>query len=124
MPDKFGSLYDAWSEFGKDEVVKLILSENNTLLQSLTKNLNNMPELKALIRSIVMEDLRIGYNAQVDEIINLEMYVLIKNRNHSVCVANRIFGIKLYNLFASEERAGSKAGVYRGQNNMRGYALL
>ena len=80
VPEKFGALSEAWSEFGIDEAVKLILSENNTLFQSLTKNLNNMPELKATIRSILMEGARIGYNAQQDEIVRLEMYGLIKKQ--------------------------------------------
>ena len=50
-----------------------------------------MPELRASIRSILMEGARIGYNAQQDEIVRLEMYGLIKNKNDTVCVANRIF---------------------------------
>ena len=44
-------LSDAWTGRGIDEAVKLLLAENNTLFQSLTKNLNNYPELKAAIRT-------------------------------------------------------------------------
>ena len=130
VPEKFGALSEAWSEFGIDEAVKLILSENNTLFQSLTKNLNNMLELKASIRSILMEGARIGYNAQQDEIVRLEMYGLIKNKNDTVCVANRIFETMLYNLFLSDEELKSnvfsRAGdlgrnqfVVDGRLNMR-----
>ena len=49
------SLSDAWTRAGLDEAVKLILAENNTLFQSLTTRLNNYPDLKASLRSILME---------------------------------------------------------------------
>ena len=68
-----------------------------------------MPELRASIRSILMEGARIGYNAQQDEIVRLEMYGLIKNKNDTVCVANRIFETMLYNLFLSDEELKSNA---------------
>ena len=48
-------LKEAWTNRGIDEAVKLILAENNTLFQSLTKNLEYYPDLKASIRSILME---------------------------------------------------------------------
>ena len=103
-----------WSRTGFDEAVKLLLTENNTLFQSLTKNLNNYPELKAAVRSILMEGTKISYNAQQDEIVQMQMYGLIRNDHNTVRVANRIFEMMLYNLFLSEEELKnnvfSKAG--------------
>ncbi|MBQ1311132.1 MAG: 9-O-acetyl-N-acetylneuraminate esterase, partial [Blautia sp.] len=90
-------------ERGIDEAVKLILSESNTLFQSLTKILNNYPELKKAIRSILMEGTKLTYNAQQDAIVQLEMYGLIRYDHNTVRVANRIFETMLYNLFLSEE---------------------
>ena len=120
----------AWTRAGMDEAVKMILAENNTLFQSLTKNLNQYPELKAAIRSILMEGTKIAYNAQQDEIVQLQMYGLIRNDHNTVRVANRIFETMLYNLFLSEEelknnvfsRAGDLARnqfVTDGKLNMR-----
>ena len=93
----------AWSGTGFEEAIKLLLAENNTLFQSLTKNLNNCPELKSAIRSILMEGLRIPYSPDQQEIAQLEMYGLIVNDHNTVRVANRIFETRLYNLFLSEE---------------------
>lgn len=93
----------AWSGIGFDEAIKLLLAENNTLFQSLTKNLNNCPELKTAIRSILMEGTKLAYNAQQDEILRMQMYGLIRNDHNTVRVANRIFETMLYNLFLSEE---------------------
>ncbi len=97
------SLTEAWTGRGMDEAVKLLLSENNTLFQSLTKNLNNYPELKAAIRSILMEGSKLTYNAQQDAIVQMQMYGLIRNDHNTVRVANRIFETMLYNLFLSDE---------------------
>ncbi len=100
---RFESMSKAWTSIGIDEAVKLILSENNTLFQSLTKNLNNQPQLKASIRSMLMEGTKITWNAQQDAIVQLQMYGLIRNDHNTVKVANRIFETMLYNLFLSDE---------------------
>ena len=125
---KFGA--DTWSRIGFDEAIKLLLAENNTLFQSLTKNLNNYPELKAAIRSILMEGIRIPYSPDQEAIALLQMYGLIRNDHNTVRVANRIFETRLYNLFLSDEelkdnvftRAGDLAKnqfVTNGKLNMR-----
>lgn len=123
-------LSNAWTSAGIDEAVKLILNENNTLFQSLTKTLNNYPELKASIRSILMEGTRLSYNVQQDAIVQMQMYGLIRNENGAVRIANRIFETMLYNLFLSDEelksnvfyREGDRAGnifVEDGELNVR-----
>ena len=124
------SLTEAWTNRGIDEAVKLLLAENNTLFQSLTKNLNNYPELKAAIRSILMEGTKLTWNPDQDEIVQMQMYGLIRNDHNTVRVANRIFETRLYNLFLSEEemknnvfsREGELAKnifIEDGQLNMR-----
>ena len=121
---------EAWTGYGVDEAVKLILSESNTLFDSLTKNLNNLPELKASIRSILMEGTRLTWNPDQSDIVKMQMYGLIRNDHNTVRVANRIFETRLYNLFLSEEemrnnvfsREGSLAinrFVEEGRLNMR-----
>ncbi|MBQ1924417.1 MAG: AAA-like domain-containing protein [Lachnospiraceae bacterium] len=102
-------LKDAWTSAGFDEAVKLLLAENNTLFQSLTKNLNNLPELKASIRSILMEGTRLTWNGQQDAISIMQMYGLIRNEHNTVKIANRIFETLLYNLFLSDEEFKNNA---------------
>ena len=97
------SLSEAWTERGIDEAVKLILAENNTLFQSLTKNLNNYPELKAAIRSILMEGTKLTWNPDQKDIVQMQMYGLIRNEHNTVRIANRIFETRLYDLFLSDE---------------------
>ena len=97
------SLSDAWTESGIDEAVKLLLAENNTLFQTLTKNLNNYPYLKASIRGILMEGTRLTWNPDQEDIVQMQMYGLIRNDHNTVRIANRIFETRLYNLFLSDE---------------------
>lgn len=97
------ALANAWTRHGIDEAVKLILAENNTLFQSITAKLTNYPELRASIRSILMEGTKLTYNPDQEDISQLEMYGLIRNDHNTVRVANRIFETRLYNLFLSDE---------------------
>lgn len=64
--------------------------------------------------AILMEGTKISYNAQQDEIVQMQMYGLTRNDHNTVRVANRIFEMMLYNLFLSEEELKnnvfSKAG--------------
>ena len=106
---------DAWTNKGIDEAVKLILEERNTLFDSLTKKLNNLPELKASIRSILMEGKKLTWNPDNSEIVLMEMYGLIRNDHNTVRIANRIFETRLYNLFLSDEELKSNAFCREGE---------
>lgn len=93
----------AWSKTGFTEAIKMLLSERNTLFQTLTKNLSNYPELKASIRSVLMEGANITYNSDQEDIAQMEMYGMIKNDHNRVRIANCFFETRLYQLFTSEE---------------------
>lgn len=93
---------EAWSRDGINAAIRLLLAENNTLFQTLTKNLKNFPQLRNALRSILMEGTKLAYNAQQDSIAQMEMYGLIKNDHNTVRVANIIFETMLYNLFLSD----------------------
>ena len=93
----------AWTRNGFDEAIKLILAENNTLFQSLTKNLNNYPDLRSSIRSILMNGTKLTWNPDQNDIVQMQMYGFIRNDNNAVRIDNRIFETRLYNLFLSDE---------------------
>ena len=109
------TLPETWTNRGLDEAVKLILAENNTLFQSLTKNLNNYPELKASIRSILMEGTKLTWNPDQEDIAQMQMYGLIRNDHNTVRVANRIFETMLYNLILSDEELKSNVFSREGE---------
>ncbi len=109
------TLSEAWTRNGMDEAVKLILAENNTLFQSITKNLNNFPELKASIRSILMEGAKMTWSPDQKDVAQMQMYGLIRNDHNTVKIANRIFETRLYNLFLSDEELKQNVFAREGQ---------
>ena len=124
------SVHNAWTRQDVEEAVKLVLADNLTLFQSLTKNLNAFPEMKEAIRSILMEGTKVVWNPDQEAIVQMQMYGLIRNDNNTVRISNRIFEMRLYNLFLSDEelknnvffRAGDFARnqfVSDGKLNMR-----
>ena len=125
-----GDITKAWTKQGIDEAVKLLLSEDNSLFKSITGKLSNYPDLKAAIRGILMEGITLIWNPDQEDIVQMQMYGLIRNDHNTVRIANRIFETRLYNLFLSEEelksnifsREGSRAKnmfVQDGRLNMR-----
>lgn len=111
---KIENTHDRWTRDGIDEAVKLILSEDNTLFQSLTGKLNNLPELKASLRSILMEGTKLTWNPDQRDIVLMQMYGFVRNDNNSVRIDNRIFETRLYNLFLSEEEMKSSVFFREG----------
>ena len=107
---EYNNLSSAWTKAGLEEAIKLLLAEDNTLFQSITGKLENYPDLKASIRSILMEGIKLTYNAQQESIQQMQMYGLIRNDHNTVRIANRIFETMLYNLFLSDEEL--KANVF------------
>ena len=98
---------EAWSRTGLDEAIKLILAEKNTLFETLTKNLNNYPELKAALRRVLMEGDRLPFNTDQGQVALMDMYGLIRNDRGVIKIANRIFETRLYNLFLSDDEMKS-----------------
>ena len=100
---------EAWTRCGIDEAVKQILSEKNTLFQSLAGKLINYPELKEALRRCLMEGSRMVYNADQEYLEQMEMYGFIRRDHGSVKIDNRIFETRLYDLFLSDEELQGNA---------------
>lgn len=100
--DSFGSLSAAWTKNGFFEAERMLLSEKNTLFESLTGKLQNYPELNTALRKILFTGLNIPYNTDNPSFDIAAMFGFIKNDHGSVAIANRIFETRLYNLYLSE----------------------
>lgn len=103
FPDK----KSAWTKDGVTEAIKILLTEKNTLFESMTEKLNHYPELHNLIYSLLFNGISIPYNP-LNKIIEIaEMFGFVKNVCGSAVISNRIFETVLYNLFLSEEALSS-----------------
>ena len=107
VSEKLGDEKKAWTNQGLDEAIKLLLAEDNTLFQTMTKNLNVYPKLKTAVRSILMEGTKLTYNPDQSDIVKMKMFGFIRNDHNTVRIDNRIFETRLYNLFLSDEELKS-----------------
>ena len=104
VPGTFHSLSEAWTCFGVDEAVRIILQEDNTFFDSVMGKLINMPELKNQLRGILMRGETVTYLPDDEEQRLLRMYGFIVNNHNKVAVSNRIFEMRLYNYFIGESK--------------------
>ena len=102
VPQPFKDHTEAWTAYGVDESVKKILSEDNTLFDSVMGKLENMPELKSQLRKILLRGETLAYLPDDEEQKLLRMYGFIYNNHNTVAVMNRIFEMRLYNYFIGE----------------------
>lgn len=104
LPERSGypSKPSAWTEGGLLEAVRLLLSEKNTLFESMITKLRDYTELKGMIRELLFTGKSIVYNPYNLAIDTAMMFGFVKVEDHTVRIANRIFETRLYNLFLSE----------------------
>ena len=96
VPGKFNTLHEAWTEYGVDEAIKQILSEDNTFFDSVMGKLINYPELNGQLRRILLRGETIAYVPDDEEQKQLRMFGFIRNNHNTVAISNRIFEMRLY----------------------------
>lgn len=97
----------AWTKAGILEAVKILLSEKNTLFESLINKINDYPELREVLYSLLFIGRQMVYNPDHEAIHIATMFGFIKNKNGTVVIANRIFETRLYNLFLTTSKMQS-----------------
>lgn len=104
FPDKAA----AWTKEGFLEAVKLLISEKNTLFESLTGKLNVYPELRGILSSVLFEGKDIPYVSTNESIEIATMFGFVKNEHNMVVITNRIFETVLYNHLMFEKMLRNK----------------
>lgn len=108
FPDKSA----AWTTEGVNEAVKILLTEQNALFESLWDKLNQYPEMRGRIYDLLFRGEPIPFNID-DPVTNLlHMFGFVKNEGGTMQVANRIFETRLYNYFLMTAEA-SKTEMFR-----------
>jgi len=105
FPDKSS----AWTQAGVIEAVGRLVAEDNTLFESLEDKVNAYPDLKEFLQFLLMNGKEIS-NVPGNTAIGIaKMFGFVKIENNKVVVANRIFEMRLYNMFlASAEMQRSE----------------
>ena len=96
---RFPDRHSAWTREGMLEAVNCLLGEKNTLFDSLIGKIELYPDLKEMLYAMLFQGQSIIYNPDHDVIGMAEMYGFVKKDGGTVRISNRIFEIRLYNLF-------------------------
>ncbi len=107
--EDFSCRAQVWTKNGLNEAIKLLLTEKNTLFESLSEKLLRYPDLNNMLRTLLFTGKSIVYNEYEPSINIASMFGLVKNQNGSLTVANRIFETWLYNLYLSSSEMQSTA---------------
>lgn len=91
----------AWTKAGFLEAERMILSEKNTLFESMMGKLREYPELDSMLKKLLFTGADITYNADEPAFDMATMFGFIKNKNGQAVIANRIFETRLYNFYLS-----------------------
>ena len=97
----------AWSERGIAAAVDILLRERSPLFDSMIRQLTEHPDMKRMLQAILFQGKRVTYNPDNPAIELAAMFGYISSKAASVQVANRIFEMRLYNYFLSEEELDS-----------------
>ncbi len=103
----FVNLSEAWTVRGVDEAVRIILSETNTLFDSLMGKLQNYLELRIQLRALLMRGESIACVPDDVEQQQLLMYGFVRVEHNKLVVANRVFEMRLYVFFVGESERNS-----------------
>ena len=108
VPGTFKSPSEAWTASGVEEAVKYILTEKNTLFDSLMEKIKNFDNLRNQLKKVLLKGETIAYLPDNKEQEQLVMYGFLVNNHNTIAVANRIFEMRLYNYFIGESEFAEK----------------
>ncbi len=108
-----------WTAKGVDEAVKIMLRSKTTLFDSMMKYISEYPDLKKMLYTILFQGEQVAYNEDNHTIELARMFGYIVDDGAYVRVANRIFEMRLYNLFLSEEELANAMSRMAKQDKER-----
>ena len=105
--ENFPTKSDAWTKDGFLKAVRIVLTEENTLFESLDNKLLDYPELKQMLYGLLFNGKIMEYIPGNYGIRDAILFGFVKKQNNILSVANRIFEIRLYNGFLAEKALNS-----------------
>lgn len=103
---------EAWTSKGFLEAVKILLTDKNTLFESMVAKLYEYSELKEMVYSLLFQGKEIPYNVLNHVVEIASMFGFVRNDKGTVAIANRIFETVFYNLFLTSAEM-QKTDIYK-----------
>ena len=119
---EFENLSDAWTKEGVTEAVALLLKEKTSLFESMVRQLDIYKDLRDMIEKILYQGEQIFYSPDVKSVNIGMMFGLLKEEKNHVLISNRIFEMRLLNMFVAEEAIKSEAYQY-GQRDRNQFII-
>lgn len=91
----------AFNKSGFYKAVNILLTEKNTLFESLYNKLEDYKELDLMLYELLFTGKTVPYNPDKPSINSATMFGFIKNQNGTAIISNRIFETRLYNMYLS-----------------------
>lgn len=91
----------AFNKSGFYKAVNILLTEKNTLFESLYNKLEDYKELDLMLYELLFTGKTVPYNPDKPSINAATMFGFIKNQNGTAVISNRIFETRLYNMYLS-----------------------
>ncbi len=108
----FEHIGDVWTKQGIEEAVKILLKENVPLFDSMIKQLDLYRDLREMIKDILYQGKKIPYSPDIKSINIGVMFGFLKEKDGHAAIVNRIFEMRLLNMFIAEEASKSTAFQY------------
>lgn len=97
-----------WNQEAFQNAIRQLLRTPNPLFDDMSKKLADYPELKEMIYGILLQGKKYAYESENYRIRIGEMFGFLKENQGTVCISNRIFEMKLYNLLLSEAETDNR----------------
>lgn len=121
--ERFPDRHAAWSRAGFLEAVRILVSEKNTLFDSLNHKLEDYPELERVICRLLFNGERIVYNPDVEEIETAMLFGFVKREGAAVAIANRIFETRLYDRFLTSSEWKENSLTQASFSDINGFVV-
>nr|WP_321152783.1 ATP-binding protein [uncultured Acetatifactor sp.] len=92
-----------WSGEGIGEAVKILLKRKLPLFDSMVRQLDQYPELRDMMEQIMYEGKELAFSPDIKPINLGIMFGFLREKDGRVVIANRVFEMRLLNLFITEE---------------------
>ena len=104
----FEDMGTVWTKEGIREAVKILLNENTPLFDSMVKQLDTFKDLKELIEEVLYQGKRVTFSPDVKSINLGMMFGFLKDKEGQIVIANRIFEMRILNMFVSKDSIKSE----------------
>ncbi len=98
-----------WSGEGITEAVRILLNIKSPLFDSMARQLDAYRDLRDLIEEVLYQGKRVPFSPDAKAVNIGLMFGFLKEKGGQVVVANRIFEMRLLNMFITEEALKSDA---------------